>query len=321
MGEMVPTVRANVKAWECDVMEHMNVQHYLARSAETVGQLQVLLGLSDQPNLALVHRAERVLYMREMRNGESYTVATGIFSIEDTRLVAFSEILNLDTDAISARFVIDLELLDLKSGQPVNFPASARCLAKQIIIDPPEDLRPKQNRPQPPRRDLATAEKYQLFDTARGTIEPWECDARGCLHPRFFMSRCSDAVTHLQRQYGLTPAYRKSHGLGSAALEYNIEFHDVFRAGDTLMTKSGLRDMSGKTLQFFHWLMNAATGQLIASVETTGTLFDFETRKSVPIPDDLRALAEPKFIKFQDPPKIAREQAARAVSDQHKRQP
>jgi acyl-CoA thioester hydrolase len=298
MGAMTPTVRANVKAWECDVMEHMNVQHYLARSAETVGQLQVLLGLSDNPSLALVHRAERVLYMREMRNGESYTVYTGIFSMGKTTLTSFSEARNLDSSAIAARFVIDLELIDVNTGKAVTLPDSAHIAAKALTIEPPKDLRPKQSLPQPPQRDLATAEQYGLFDTARGTIEPWECDARGYLHPRFFMSRCSDAVTHLQRHYGLTPAYRNEHGLGSAALEYNIEFHDSFRAGDTLMTKSGLRGMRGKTQNFFHWFMNAGTGQTIATVETTGTLFDFEARKAVPMPDDLKALAEPKFIRF-----------------------
>ncbi len=298
MGAMTPTVRANVKAWECDVMEHMNVQHYLARSAETVGQLQVLLGLSNIPSLALIHRAERVLYMREMRNGESYTLYTGIFAMGETTLTTFSEARNLDADVIAARFVIDLELIDLRTGKPAVFPDSARKAAKAITIDPPEDFRPKQNQPQPPQRDFATAEKYGLFDTARGTIEPWECDARGYLHPRFFMSRCSDAVTHLQRQYGLTPAYRNDNGLGSAALEYNIEFHGSFRAGDALMTKSGLREMRGKTQYFFHWFFNASTKETIATVETTGTLFDFEARKSVPMPDDLRALAEPMFTRF-----------------------
>jgi len=30
----------------------------------------------------------------------------------------------------------------------------------------------------PPARDWATAEALGLVDTARGTIEPWECDAR-----------------------------------------------------------------------------------------------------------------------------------------------
>lgn len=298
MGAMTPTVRANVKAWECDVMEHMNVQHYLARSAETVGQLQVLLGLSDTPSLALVHRAERVLYMREMRNGESYTVYTGIFAMGETTLTTFSEARNLDSGTIAARFVIDLELIDLSSGKAKAFPDSAHKAAEAITIHPPEDLRPKQSQPQPPQRDLATAEKYGLFDTARGTIEPWECDARGYLHPRFFMSRCSDAVTHLQRQYGLTPAYRNQNGLGSAALEYNIEYHGFFRAGDTLMTKSGLREMRGKTQYFFHWFFNAGTNETIATVETTGTLFDFEARKSVSMPDDLRALAEPIFTRF-----------------------
>ncbi len=298
MGTMVPTVRANVKAWECDVMEHMNVQHYLARSAETVGQVQAMLGLSTSSNLALIHRAERVLYMREMRNGESYTVYTGIFSMAENTLTTFSETHNLDSSDIAARFIIDLQLVDLNTGNAAPFPDSARRAAQALMVMPPDDLRPKQTLPQPPQRDLATAEKFGLFDTARGTIEPWECDARGNLHPRFFMSRCSDAVTHLQRHYGLTPAYRNEHGLGSAALEYNIEFHDVFRAGDTLMTKSGLREMRGKTQHFFHWFFNAATERTIATVETTGTLFDFKARKSVPMPDDLRALAEPKFIRF-----------------------
>jgi len=57
--------------------------------------------------------------------------------------------------------------------------------------------------------------------------------------------------------------------------------------------------MHGKTQQFFHWFINAATGETVTTVETTGTLFDFESRKSVPMPDDLLALAEPYFIKFQ----------------------
>lgn len=298
MGSMTPTVRSNVKAWECDVMEHMNVQHYLARSAETIGQLQVMLGLSNQPRLALVHRSERVLFIREMHNGQSYTVYSGILTIGGDTLSTFSEIHNLDTDSIAARFIIDLQLIDLDTEQPVAIPESARLAAQTITVEAPSDLRPQQSLPQPPQRDLATAEKHGLFDTARGTIEPWECDARGYLHPRFFMSRCSDAVTHLQRHYGLTPSYRKAHGLGSAALEYNIVFHQHFKAGDALITKSGLRKMHGKTQQFFHWFINAASGQTVATVETTGTLFDFEARKSVAMPDDLRALAEPHFVHF-----------------------
>ena len=120
MGAMVATVRANVKAWECDVMEHMNVQHYLARSAETVGQLRVLLGLGDDPDLALVHRAERVLFMRELRNGETYTVTTGILAVNGTRLTTFNQMHNLETDDIAARFVLDLELVAIIEAQRFN---------------------------------------------------------------------------------------------------------------------------------------------------------------------------------------------------------
>lgn len=225
-------------------------------------------------------------------------MSSGIFSLNKNRLTSFSEMLNLETDHLAARFIIELDLVDRVRGSAIPFPDHACRAATALMVEPPANLRPRELLRQPLRRDLATATKYGLIDTARGTIEPWECDARGELHPRFFMSRCSDAVTHLQRHYGLTPAYRRAHGLGSAALEYNIEFHHSLRAGDALMTKSGLRDMDGKTQRFFHWFMNAANGETVATVETTGTLFDFTTRKAVPIPDDLRALAEPLFVRF-----------------------
>lgn len=126
MGEMTTTVRANVKAWECDVMEHMNVQHYLARSAETLGQLRVLLGLPAGSTLR--HRRERVLFMRELRNGASFEIATGILALGGHGLTTFNEMRNIDSGAIAARFVIDLDLIDAGSGAslPLTWPPAPR---------------------------------------------------------------------------------------------------------------------------------------------------------------------------------------------------
>ena len=83
------------------------------------------LGLAAHPRLALIHRAERVLFIREMRNGESYTVYSGILSMADDTLTTFSEIHNLDNETIAARFIIDLQLTDLDNGQAANFVKSA----------------------------------------------------------------------------------------------------------------------------------------------------------------------------------------------------
>lgn len=295
MGEMTATVRGNVKAWECDVMEHMNVQHYLARSAETLGQLRVLLGLPA--GNVLRHRRERVLFLRELRNGASFEITTGILALDQDGLTTFNEMRNIDSDAIAARFVIELGLID-SAGAPLPLPDHCLAAAERLRIAPPDDLRPPAELHQPAARDWATADDLGLPDTARGTIEPWECDARGELHPRFFMARCSDAVTHLQHGYGLTPDYRKARGLGSAALEYQIEFHRPLRAGDAIIARSGLREMQGKIQRFFHWFMDAASRETVATVETAGTLFDFASRRSVPIPDDLRQLAAPLIRQF-----------------------
>lgn len=295
MGEMTATVRGNVKAWECDIMEHMNVQHYLARSAETLGQLRALLGLPA--GSVLRHRRERVLFLRELRNGASFEITTGILALGRAGLTTFNEMRNIDSGASAARFVIELDLSDA-AGRPLPLPEPCLAAAEALRIAAPEDLRPAAQLRQPPARDWATAEALGLVDTARGTIEPWECDARGELHPRFFMARCSDAVTHLQHHYGLTPDYRRARGLGSAALEYDIEFHRPLRAGDAIVTRSGLREMQGKIQRFFHWFLDAASRETAATVETAGTLFDFESRRSVPIPDDLRALAAPLVQRF-----------------------
>ena len=295
MGAMTATVRGNVKAWECDIMEHMNVQHYLARSAETLGQLRALLGLPA--GCVLRQRRERVLFLRELRNGASFEIATGVLALAGNGLTTFNEMRNIDSGAPAARFVIDLELIDA-DGAPLPLPAPCAAAADAWRITNPPDLRPPAPLRQPPARDWATAEALGLPDTARGTIEPWECDARGELHPRFFMARCSDAVTHLQHRYGLTPDYRKARGLGSAALEYQIEFHRPLRAGDAVVARSGLREMQGKIQRFFHWFMDATTRETVATVETTGTLFDFASRRSVPIPDDLRQLAAPLIHRF-----------------------
>jgi acyl-CoA thioester hydrolase len=250
------------------------------------------------PGTGLCHRAERVLFMRELRNGDSFTIDTGILALASDGLTTFNEMRNIDSGAIAARFVIEFAYTEHASGRSLDFPAVTRRAAAALIIDPPTDLRPREALAQPPARDWVTAEALGLFDTARGTIEPWECDARGELHPRFFMARCSDAVTHLQHHYGLTPEYRQQRGLGSAALEYNIEFQRPLRAGDGIITRSGLREMRGKIQYFFHWFMDAATRETVATVETAGTLFDFESRRSVTIPDDLRALAAPHITRF-----------------------
>ncbi|MAS40104.1 MAG: hypothetical protein CMK33_00120, partial [Porticoccaceae bacterium] len=114
---MTATVRGNVKAWECDIMEHMNVQHYLARSAETLGQLRALLGLPA--GCVLRQRRERVLFLRELRNGASFEIATGVLALAGNGLTTFNEMRNIDGGAPAARFVIDLELIDA-DGAPLS---------------------------------------------------------------------------------------------------------------------------------------------------------------------------------------------------------
>ncbi|MGQ3032069.1 MAG: acyl-CoA thioesterase, partial [Ferrovibrionaceae bacterium] len=71
-----------------------------------------------------------------------------------------------------------------------------------------------------------------------------------------------------------------------------IDFKNELLAGDLVVMKSGVAAVGKKSITVFHKLINAETGAISMTAQVTGVLMDLETRKAVPVPDDVRTKAE-----------------------------
>ena len=77
---MIELWRGNANAWECDERGHMNVQFYLAKASEAVGNLAALAGLgnvSRSDNYAtLLPRTLHIKFLAEAHPEEGHGEAT-----------------------------------------------------------------------------------------------------------------------------------------------------------------------------------------------------------------------------------------------------
>jgi len=76
--------------------------------------------------------------------------------------------------------------------------------------------------------------------------------------------------------------------LGSAALDYEIEYLQPMRAGQAVEMRSGLLDAGDKVYHVFHYLVDSSTGEVITSIVVAALFFDLAARKAVAIPDAVR---------------------------------
>jgi acyl-CoA thioester hydrolase len=84
----------------------------------------------------------------------------------------------------------------------------------------------------------------------------------------------------------------KNSKVGGAALEYRFHYRRYPRAGDVLTLRSGLKEVGPKTYTWCHWLFDLEKGDCVGTAEAVAIALDLETRKAIPIPDEMREKLE-----------------------------
>lgn len=288
----VASQRSCVNPWECDRMGHLNVQFYLARATDAEAHLLAALGLGPArlrregfTPRALEHRT---LFRRELHVGTVTSARSAVREIDGGRLHAVTELTNGETGALAAQIE---SVLALESGAgadvawPTDVRAAARRLAAACATQIPA-LSPAE--PAPP-----TAAMAGLVESGRGTVNTWEADAGGRMAPRFVMARFSDAAGQLLTRIGLGGETMRQRGWGSAALDYHIRYLRRLAAGDAFVIRSGVTEIGDKVWRFCHQVRELATDEVAATASVAALLFDLATRKSFPLPDEVRAKVEP----------------------------
>ncbi len=134
--------------------------------------------------------------------------------------------------------------------------------------------------------------------TYRGTVYPWHCDHMGHMNVMWYVAKFDEATWHLFNQMGLSPAYLRDNARGMAAVEQRIAYKRELCAGDIVTIRSGLLEIRGKVLRFFHEMRNEATGEIAAVTMLTGVHMDTQARKAVPFPDDVLARAQGMVVEY-----------------------
>jgi acyl-CoA thioesterase FadM len=88
----------------------------------------------------------------------------------------------------------------------------------------------------------------------------------------------------------------REQSIGSAALDYTIDYFQPLRIGDAYYARTGMLELREKTWRFFHFMLDSNTNQPVARAEIVAVLFDLKARKSIVMPDHVRAAFSKRLV-------------------------
>lgn len=292
----VPTGRSPVQPWECDRMGHLNVQFYLARFAEA--EKQLLLALGYGPTRRQVDRVavrpvkHRIQFKRENHEGAILRLRSGIRRVGADRLFLYHELYEAETNTLSATCEAELILDRLDGSGALTLPQDVTAAA--------EDLAAELKAPPPPTPHtgikVPDAPVPGMYDTARGSVDRWEAEETGRMATRFYMGCFSQAAGNMLAGGDLTADRMRENSIGSAALDYTIDYFRPLAIGDAYYARTGMLELREKTWRFFHFMIDSNTNQPVARAEVVAVLFDLKARKSIVMPEMVRAAFSKRLV-------------------------
>jgi len=297
--KLIPGYRGAVETWECDQMKHMNVQFYSSKASISFSHLLNALGLSParirEDRKALRYRDLRIQYKAEMLGGELMYGLSGVRAAGPDGIKAFTHLFKAADDTLSSISEFNLRYEDLDTSEEHPIPLDVLEKAKSLADEHENLFCPA------PMKSLilpSTPLKH-MFETSRSAVNVWECDQFSNMETRYIISRFSDAASHIVSSVGITRAVQRERNLGSAALDYYVEFNKPIRMADAIILKSGLLDRKPKNFVFGHHMINCDTGDILNSTTVLGCYFDMTARKSVPLPQEYVDVPEENLLRNQ----------------------
>lgn len=282
----IDSCRGGVSAWEVDHVGHFTVAYYHQRIEDAGFAVLEALGLG--PEYAL--RSGRgcittdcyVRYLHELRGGDIYHVRSGVLAIENAEIVVGHMLFESASGALCTTVKQRVAHVDLATSEPIALAADQRRAAEVHRVDwqePPPERRPR------PRGDGG------FVDGSLDTVKPSEMNVLGRSALSHYIHRFSASGGHLMAAFGMTPAYMRAERRGLSTFEFQLGITGPLRSGDLVRVQSALVHIGKSSFRLFHRMTNMRTGGQLATLEQSGVHLDMEARRSVPLPDALRAKA------------------------------
>jgi acyl-CoA thioester hydrolase len=192
--------------------------------------------------------------------------------------------------APSSVFTLHVSHVDTRGFRPFPWSDRTRTAAKGLTVAPPAHAKPRSIDMTQPPADASLRGAIDLGAMRIGAtlVQPDQCDAFGRLRTEHFIGRVSDSVPNLLGQWRREAATSAGASMAGAVVEARLIYRRFPRAGDFIDVRSGLSEITGKTLRLVHWLCDPVSGKAWASMEAVALTFDTTTRKAVAYSDDMR---------------------------------
>jgi len=129
----------------------------------------------------------------------------------------------------------------------------------------------------------------KIFETARGTVYPWQIDHVGHMNVQFYIARFDEASWQLMANFGLTSSYLREHHRGMGALEQHTYYKRELLAGALIRIASEVEEVKPKVVRFTHRMYDVETGEEVASTTIVAAHLDTEARRAVVFAPDIAA--------------------------------
>jgi acyl-CoA thioester hydrolase len=127
------------------------------------------------------------------------------------------------------------------------------------------------------------------FETYRTIVMPAHCDHYGHLNVRHYAAFFDDAGWHMFAHAGVSLSELNARGLGSVMASLTIDFHREITAGQLALIRGAFTRVGTKSFEYTLELYEADSMTHCATQRNVEVCFDTVKRRSVPLPDDVRA--------------------------------
>jgi acyl-CoA thioester hydrolase len=127
------------------------------------------------------------------------------------------------------------------------------------------------------------------FDLSRSVVLPAHCDGYGHMNVRHYAAFFDDAGWHILGMAGISLAELKRRGLGTVMATLTIEFHQEITAGQLALVRGAVTRVGTKSFSYELQLYEADSMTHCATENAVEVCFDTRARKSVALPEDLKA--------------------------------
>ena len=127
-----------------------------------------------------------------------------------------------------------------------------------------------------------------MMETYRGVVYPNQIDHMGHMNVQWHTAKFDSGTWHLFSAAGISSDYIRKSNKGMAAVEQTTKYKAEALAGDLIVIKSKILEVTDKSIRFVHIMSNSETGAELASSELVGVHFDRKKRKARVIPEEIK---------------------------------